>query len=235
MRRFKIGSAKALVWAAVSLASGAGEVRPALAQTFDFTFSGATFGNSALIQNGMLTLDSSTTSVTSATGMLSGVSPSTYDGAFSLNIVAGGDYYNSPSDYNFEFRVNVQGNGEALISLDPGVNDFGGRNPRGQWIRRHRFRHPNPRTHPRLRPAVLPRVRRRRPVDQPQAVVAGGSDGGRLSRLSLLCLTALVRARASRLLVSPSPSASRHCEQSEAIQGPHAAAPGLLRRKSSSQ
>jgi len=62
MRRFKIGSAKALVWVAVSLALWCGSAASALAQTYDFSFTAeGVQGSAVLVTNGSLGLISGTT------------------------------------------------------------------------------------------------------------------------------------------------------------------------------
>jgi hypothetical protein len=118
MRQIKIGPAKSLVWVAASLALWCGSSAPALAQTFDFTFSGAAADDSGLITNGILTLNSSG-HVTTASGTLSGVSPGNDGGAFQLFYSYNGNYYNSSNDYHFEFAATTSGGGDT-IEIDSG-------------------------------------------------------------------------------------------------------------------
>jgi hypothetical protein len=100
------------------------------AQTFDFTFSGVSSSNTALILNGIVsTGGGSGDQIVSASGMLSGVSPSTSDGTFSLLGSANDNYYYSSSNYNLEFDVSTGsgfcqtiGTCNDIVVLQSGVN-----------------------------------------------------------------------------------------------------------------
>jgi hypothetical protein len=167
MRRFRI-----LAWVAVSLAAWCGSAARASAQTYDFTFS----GGGVSIPDGML--PHSGGNVTSVSGTLSGVSPGKDNGALSLLFTVPPSIYNSSTDYTISFEAGTPAGGEDFVSFNGPGGGASEIEPDGfsADVGTSTVTAATPGPHPRLRPALLPRVRPWRPVHRAQAAVAGGAE-----------------------------------------------------------